>query len=115
MAEDVDRIDSLPALQVIGDLLQTVSGAIQHDYLSAGFYFRNQLLIVLHLAIDKDDFLTLVAAGSRRRGHIVAGIGTLRLGGIGGGQGRVGNRGSHGAVEHHAWLKGRGQRGACRQ
>ncbi len=109
----MDRIDAFTPLQVVGDLLQTILAAIEHDHFGAWRKAVDQLLLIGDLAIDKHHFLALVGGAGGRRGCqsvVVGGIGGgafLSVGSRGGLiRGGIGHGGSHGAVEQHAWFEG---------
>ncbi|MCY1500339.1 hypothetical protein D9M68_343800 [compost metagenome] len=114
----MDGIDATAAVQVVGDLLQTILAAIQHYHLRARLDGRNQLLVILDAVVDEHHFLALVAGassgggGQTVMGRVPGRSGVLRIRGVGGLARRgIGDSGSDSAVEHHARFEGQSQGG----
>ncbi len=108
MADDMDRIDAGAPVQIVGNLLQPILAAIQYDDLATFADAGDELCRVLHVAVDEDDLLALIAAGGWRGSGTVIDLavaGTVRLG-RGVGLDRIGNRGGNRPVEHHARFEG---------
>ena len=96
----MNAVDAAATIQIVGDLLQPILAAIEYHHFNAVDNAIHQLLVVLHIAVDKDHFLALFAR-SARCGDVVA-VG-LAVGVVV--SGRVDHRGGNGAIEHHARLQ----------
>ena len=61
------RVDAFTPLQIVGDLLQAILVAIEHDHFGAWRKAVDQLLLIGDLGIDEHHFLALVGGTSGRR------------------------------------------------
>ena len=96
----MNGINAAAAIQIVDDLLQPILAAIKDHHFNAINNAIHQLLVVLHIAVDKDHFLALFAR-SAWCGDVVA-VG-LAVGVVVGG--RVDHSGGNRAIEHHTWLQ----------
>ncbi len=115
VADDIDAGHVATAIEVIGNLLETILAVFQHHHLDPCGKAGNQLLVVTDGRVDEHHFVAARSRGGRRRGGdgVVRSCSVLRAAGIAGHAGVLGRCGCHGlgalvgdhgyrGVKHHA-------------
>ena len=111
VGQQVNGIEAIAALEVVGHLLQAVLGRVEDHHFGVTRQAFEQLADIGHLAIDEHHFLALVVlaragvgTGSDRRAGLVGGGAVL--GGLGGCLGGILSDHADGRIEHDSRLEG---------